>query len=121
MNCPKCERPATMARPKGHDANMICAYNDCNYEYKNEESEKALGIIRVKMEVDGVMMDTYENLADKCHLFPSWYCLKFFNTYEERIAHDGKYHKIGDPQLGMVNSGHSIPFKPICGMENVVV
>ena len=107
-----------MARPKGHSSEMICA--DCKYVYTNEESERALGIKRVVEIINGEKVDSYENIGDKFSLFPSWYCLKFFKTGEQRRKHDALYHKVGDPMIGMTQSGMPVEFVATCGNEDVV-
>lgn len=101
-----------MARPKAHELSMVC--NHCKYVYTDEEAETTLGIKRVPMSIDGVMMDTFENLGEVWKKFPSCYCLKLFDTYEKRIEHDRLYHKIGDPMATCIPNG-VIEIESNCG------
>jgi outer membrane lipoprotein-sorting protein len=90
---------------------MICDH--CGADIEDLEANRLMG---VKFAGDG-----YESVGERYLQYPSWFCLKFFKTYNQRIEHDRKFHKRGDPQMGMVPSGISADFDIKCGMENVIL
>ena len=119
MNCPSCDQKACMARPKAHELRMICANTlpdgkHCNYAYTDEEAEETLGIKKVPAWIDNEWRDSFENTDNVWELFPSPYCLKYFETYEHRVEHDKKYHKVGDPMATCIPNG-VITLESECG------
>lgn len=113
MNCKKCNKPASAERVSGRSSEMRCVY--CKNIFTNEEANELLGVKENREVIDGQLIKTYENVGDKFDKFPSWYCLKFFDTYEERNEHDKKYHKVGDFMMGCIPSGFDANMEVKCG------
>lgn len=109
MNCPRCHKEV----PLQNETMITCP--KCKREFINEDIDEAFGVKRVDTIKGGVEVMAYETVGDKCLKFPSWYCLKYFDTYEEKNEHDKKYHKIGDFMVGCIPSGFPEGFKSKCG------
>ena len=104
MDCPRCHKDKGSERVEGKSSLFKCA--GCKYVFIDNEAEVALGVRKVEITDSlGNKIFAYEGVGDNWKRFPSWYCLKFFDTYDLRISHDRKYHKIGDKMLGMIPSG----------------
>ena len=109
MNCPRCHKEV----PLQNVTMIICP--KCKREFINEDIDEAFGVKRVDTIKGGIEMTAYETVGDKCLKFPSWYCLKYFDTLEEKDEHDKKYHKVGDFMVGCIPSGFPEGFKRECG------
>ena len=106
MNCPRCKGTKFGRKDGKRSHSLICA--KCGRDVIDEDANEALGVKKVLYEWNGEQMSSYEGIGENWKMFPSWYCLKFFDTYEERIAHDKEYHKMGDKMLGMIPSGNIV-------------
>jgi len=104
MKCPTCLTETTISKKDKRSSNMICDH--CGEDIEDLEANRMMGVEFVG--------DGYQSSGDNWSKFPSWYCLKFFDTYDERIAHDKKYHNIGDLQMGMIPSGGDPDFEVTC-------
>lgn len=110
MNCPRCHTGTGGA--KAVDSKIKCS--KCSFEMIDEDADEAYGVRRVDtVDNHGTPIIAYENTGDGWKRFPSWYCLKFFDTLQQRLDHDHKYHKIGDTMAGMIPSGY-VTFEPSC-------
>lgn len=105
MICKECLTETTISKKDKRSSQMICDH--CGADIEDLEANKLMGVVYAG--------DGYESTGDKYTKFPSWFCLKFFDTYDERIKHDRKYHKVGDPEMGMVPSGMDPDFVVECG------
>ena len=108
MKCPRCHKEV----PLENTTMITCP--KCKREFINEDIDEAFGVRRVDTIKDGIEVASYETTGDKFEKFPSWYCLKFFDTYEEREEHDKKHHKTRDFMVGCIPSGSPEDFKPEC-------
>lgn len=96
-----------LERVSGRSTEMRCS--KCKFLVGEKEELRILGVERHGDE-------GYINTGDKWMKYPSWYCLKFFDTYDQRIRHDKRYHKKGDFMAGCVPSGFTT-IKPTCGND----
>jgi len=108
MKCPRCHKEVPLTK----DSTIICSR--CKREFINEDIDEAFGVKRVETIKSGVEVVAFETTGDTCLKFPSWYCLRFFDTYEEKEEHDKKYHKVGDFMVGCIPSGLPNDFKTEC-------
>lgn len=97
--CPRCHEENTMTVVRKDGGKLKC--EKCNYLCTDDETDVLFGLVKV---VESGMA-SYENMGNNWEKFPSWYCLKFFDSYDERVAHDKKYHQNDTFQLGMVPVG----------------
>ena len=93
-----------LERVNGRSTAMRCT--KCKVIVPEKMANKILGIEQTD--------EGYQTTGDNWKFFYSWYCLKKFPSFEERVKHDKKYHKIGDFMLGCVPSGFSESV-PECG------
>ena len=100
--CLKCKVSGTLIVQREREGGKLeCTNPDCKYIYTDDETNKAFGLIHIGDQAK----PSFENGGENWKKFPSWYCLKLFDTYEERVAHDKKWHKDGEIQLGMFPVG----------------
>jgi len=109
MNCPRCHKEVPLEKA----STITCPR--CKREFINEDIDEAFGVKRVETTKGGVEIVAFETTGDRCEKFPSWYCLKFFDTAEELESHDKKYHKTGDFMVGSIPSGFPDNYKTECG------
>lgn len=105
MKCPECLTETTISKKDKRSSQMVCDH--CGADIEDHEANKLMGVEHVG--------DGYQSIGDNYTKFPSWFCLKLFETYDERIEHDKRYHKRDDPALGMVPSGISSEIVIRCG------
>lgn len=104
MNCPRCHKVIEIPEEDKEKERVKC--QKCGRDAINEDAIEAAGVRKVDVTLqDGSIVPSYESMGDMWKRFPSWYCLKFFDTLQERVDHDHKHHKIGDRMLGMIPSG----------------
>lgn len=111
MNCPRCHKTVELKK----DMTSMVKCPRCNREFINEEIDEAFGVKRVDAIKGGVEVISFETIGDMCEKYPSWYCLRYFDTCEEKEEHDKKYHKIGDFMVGCIPSGFPDGYKRECG------
>lgn len=100
-NCPRCHEENTMTSVRKDGGKLKC--EKCSYLCTDDETDVLFGLVKVVHETK----TSYENMGNNWEKYPSWYCLKFFNSYDERVAHDKKYHENDTVQLGMFPVGFS--------------
>lgn len=117
MQCKYCSAITTISRKNKRSSEMMC--DACEMPIDDLIANEVMGVEFAELYSSaGVsLIDTgYVTRGNKYEKFPSWFCLKFFDTYDQRVEHDRKYHVKGvDPQLGMVPSGFDPMFKVECG------
>jgi len=109
MDCPRCHKEVPLEKT----SKIICPR--CKREFINEDIDVAFGVKRMVVVKGGVEVTAYELIGDACFKFPSWYCLKFFESYDKMEEHNKKYHKLGDFMIGCIPSGFPEGMKTECG------
>lgn len=107
-SCPRCHVVDTLIVERKSAGKLRC--EKCDYLCTDDETDILFGL--KKITCDNKV--SYESIGEDWQKFPSWYCLKFFDSFEGRVAHDKKYHKEGEFQLGMLPSGFTTDKKRTC-------